>query len=79
MRRVRCSPSRTNSTAAATCPGVASSPWPSRSSTFDRPEHRAHLGEQVGARHELAGLDDGALGEEVGEAGEVEARTAATR
>ena len=47
MRRVRCSPSSTNSSAAATSPGDASSPWPSRSSTLDRPGHGADLVEQV--------------------------------
>src|SRR6476469_2803480 len=38
MRRVRCRPSSTNSMAAATCPGEASSAWPSLSSTLDRPD-----------------------------------------
>lgn len=76
MRRVRCRPSSTNSTAAATCPGVASSPCPSRSSTLDRPGTGPTWASRSAPGTSLAGLDDGALGEEVREAGEVEARQA---
>ena len=72
MRRVRCSPSRTNSTAAAASPGRGVVAVAEPVEHLGQPRHRCRPGEQLGGRHQLAGLDDGALGEQVGEAGQVE-------
>ena len=53
-------------------PGEASSPWPSRSSTLDSPGTVPIWASRSAAEHQLAGLHDGALGEQVGETGQVE-------